>query len=77
MLRTLTKTTAWFIYFGIIALYAFSLWALVNFQENSTLISFNDVIRILGYSFLQAILSASISLVLGCLLANIFFLFGI
>lgn len=73
MLRTLTKTTAWFIYFGIIALYAFSLWALVNFQENSTLISFNDVIRILGYSFLQAILSASISLVLGCLLARSFF----
>ncbi|MDD0823394.1 thiamine/thiamine pyrophosphate ABC transporter permease ThiP [Mannheimia sp. AT1] len=73
MLRALTKTTAWFIYFGIIALYAFSLWALVGFHENSTFISFSDVLKIISYSLLQATLSASISLLLGCLLARSFF----
>lgn len=73
MLRPLIKTTVWFIYFSIIALYGFSLWAMVEFHENSTLISFNDIIRILVYSLFQATLSALISLLFGFLLARSFF----
>lgn len=73
MLGKLTKTTAWFIYFGIIALYGFSLWALFGYQQNNTLISGTDVLQILAYSSLQAILSAVISLILGGLLARSFF----
>lgn len=72
MLGKLTKTTAWFIYFGIIALYGFSLWALFGYQQNNTLISGTDVLQILAYSSLQAILSAVISLILGGLLARSF-----
>ncbi len=40
MLSTLTKTTAWFIYFSIIALYVFSLWALMDYHQNDTLFVF-------------------------------------
>lgn len=73
MLRTLTKATAWFIYFGIIALYSFSLWALLAYHQNETLISLDDIRHILFYSSLQATFSALFSLVLGGLLARSFF----
>lgn len=73
MLRTLTKTTAWFIYFGIIALYAFSLWALTEYHQNESRISFDDILQILFYSSVQATLSALLSLILGAFLARSFF----
>ncbi|EXI62346.1 thiamine transporter [Mannheimia granulomatis] len=73
MLRTLTKTTAWFTYFSIIALYSFSLWALIQYHQNTTLIDVNDVLHILTYSGLQAALSAIFSLFLGSILARSFF----
>lgn len=73
MLRKLTQTTAWFIYFSIIALYGFSLWILVGHQQDTTLISGIYVLKILGYSLLQAALSAVLSLILGSLLARSFF----
>ncbi|HGO5815236.1 TPA: thiamine/thiamine pyrophosphate ABC transporter permease ThiP [Mannheimia haemolytica] len=73
MLSTLTKTTAWFIYFSIIALYGFSLWALLGYEQAVSFISFADVLQILAYSSLQAILSALLSLLFGSLLARAFF----
>lgn len=73
MLRPLTKTTAWFLYFGIIALYAFSLWALIGYQQNETLTTSGDIWHILGYGSLQASLSALLSLFFGSLLARAFF----
>lgn len=73
MLSTLTKTTAWFIYFSIIALYVFSLWALMDYHQNDTLFVFSDITATVAYSLLQASLSAVISLFLGSLLARSFF----
>ncbi|UQX79484.1 thiamine/thiamine pyrophosphate ABC transporter permease [Mannheimia haemolytica] len=73
MLSTLTKTTAWFIYFSIIALYVFSLWALMGYHQNDTLFVFSDITTTVAYSLLQASLSAVISLFLGSLLARSFF----
>lgn len=73
MLRTLTKTTVWLIYFVIVLLYAFSLWALIEYHQNDSFISFLDVISILGSSVLQASLSAVLSIFLGSLLARSFF----
>lgn len=73
MLNSLTKTTAWLLYSGIVLLYAFSLWALVHYQQEETLFSLAETASVLKYSLLQATLSALISTFLGILLAKAFF----
>ncbi|WP_373818976.1 thiamine/thiamine pyrophosphate ABC transporter permease ThiP [Glaesserella sp.] len=73
MLRPLTKYTAWSVYFMILALYAFSLWALFNHRTDQTFWSFNETYHILKYSVLQAGLSAIFSVFFGILLARSFF----
>ena len=73
MLRRLTQTTAWSVYFFILALYAFSLWALFDHRSDETFWSLSESASILKYSLLQAGISASISALLGVLLARSFF----
>lgn len=73
MLNKLAKTTAWFIYFSIIALYTFSLWALLGYHSNSIFVESSTILQILLYSSFQATLSAFFSLLLGSLLARSFF----
>lgn len=73
MYNKLTKYTAWTLYFLIIALYGFSFWALFNQNSEPTFWSWLDIFPILGYSLLQAGLSALLSVILGILLARSFF----
>ncbi|OOH91485.1 thiamine/thiamine pyrophosphate ABC transporter permease ThiP [Pasteurellaceae bacterium 15-036681] len=73
MLRSLTKSTAWTIYFAIIALYAFSLWALFDHRSDETFWSVSESLSILKYSLLQAGLSALFSTILGILTARSFY----
>ncbi|MDY5107480.1 MAG: thiamine/thiamine pyrophosphate ABC transporter permease ThiP, partial [Actinobacillus minor] len=69
----LTKQAAWLIYFSLIGLYAFSLWALVQHQQAESFFSWQEMGHILAYSSSQALLSALISTGLGILLAKAFF----
>lgn len=69
----LTKQAAWLIYFSLIGLYAFSLWALVQHQQAESFFSWQEMGHILAYSSYQALLSALISTGLGILLAKAFF----
>ena len=73
MFNNLTKITAWLLYATIVLLYAFSLWALMDNRQEETLFSLTETLPILKYSLLQAVLSASISTILGILLAKAFF----
>ncbi|MDH2997515.1 thiamine/thiamine pyrophosphate ABC transporter permease ThiP [Pasteurellaceae bacterium LFhippo2] len=73
MLRNLTKYTAWSVYFLILALYAFSLWALFDHRSDETFWSFSESYSILQASFLQAGLSATFAIFLGILTARSFF----
>lgn len=73
MLRKLTQYAAWAVYFGLFGLYAFSLWALVEHHSGQTFWSFGETAQLLGYSLLQAGISASLSLIWGVLLARSFF----
>ncbi|WP_373766980.1 thiamine/thiamine pyrophosphate ABC transporter permease ThiP [Glaesserella sp.] len=73
MSRTLTKYTAWSVYFMILALYAFSLWALFEHRTEQTFWSLAETWRILRYSLVQAALSAGISVLAGLMLARSFF----
>ena len=73
MFNNLTKITAWLLYATIVLLYAFSLWVLMDNRQEETLFSLTETLPILKYSLLQAVLSASISTILGILLAKAFF----
>ena len=73
MFNNLTKITAWLLYSTIVLLYAFSLWALMDNRQEETLFSITEILPILKYSLLQAVLSAIISTILGILLAKAFF----
>lgn len=73
MLRRLTQFSAWSVYFIVLALYGFSLWALFNHRADETFWSFGEVGQILKYSLLQAGLSALFSTLLGIVLARGFF----
>ena len=73
MFNNLSKITAWLLYATIVLLYAFSLWALMDNRQEETLFSLTETLPILKYSLLQAVLSASISTILGILLAKAFF----
>ena len=73
MFNNLTKITAWLLYATIVLLYVFSLWALMDNRQEETPFSLAETLPILKYSLLQAVLSASISTILGILLAKAFF----
>lgn len=73
MLRKFTQSAAWAVYFIILSLYAFSLWALFDHRSDETFWSFSEVWQILQYSLFQAGLSAFFSTLLGILLARSFF----
>lgn len=73
MLRRLTQSSAWALYALIVALYAFSLWALFHHRTDDTFWSIGEVKHILQYSLLQASLSAILSTFFGILLARSFF----
>ncbi|QIM62393.1 thiamine/thiamine pyrophosphate ABC transporter permease ThiP [Pasteurellaceae bacterium Orientalotternb1] len=73
MLRRITKISAWSVYFSVLSLYLFSLWALFEHRSDATFWSFHEVGQILKYSLLQAGLSAIFSTLFGILLARSFF----
>ncbi|MDO4698744.1 MAG: thiamine/thiamine pyrophosphate ABC transporter permease ThiP [Pasteurellaceae bacterium] len=73
MLRRFTQSTAWTLYVVIVALYAFSLWALFDHRTDETFWTFSEVWHILQYSLLQATLSAMLATFFGILLARSFF----
>ena len=71
MFNNLTKITAWLLYATIVLLYVFSLWALMDNRQEETPFSLAETLPILKYSLLQAVLSASISTILGIFLPRI------
>lgn len=73
MLRRITQISAWSVYGIVLALYAFSLWALFDHRSDDTFWSWEEVGRIVQYSLWQAGLSALFSTLLGVLLARSFF----
>lgn len=73
MLRSLTRFFAWTIYFAVLALYSFSLWALFSYRAEQSFWSWEQVGQILQYSSLQALLSATLSILLGVFTARCFF----
>lgn len=72
-LRHATRFSAWAIYSFIVALYAFSLGALLAYRNEETSVSWASIFQLVWYSSLQALLSASLSLILGVLTARSFF----
>ncbi|MGX3065732.1 thiamine/thiamine pyrophosphate ABC transporter permease ThiP [Ursidibacter arcticus] len=73
MLRRFTAFSAWSIYTIIVALYAFSLWALFEHRADETFWSVGEALQILKQSLWQALLSALFSTILGVFLARSFF----
>lgn len=73
MLRRITQFSAWSVYAIVLALYAFSLWALFDHRTDETFWTLAEVATILKYSLWQAALSAIFSTILGVLLARGFF----
>ncbi|WP_423841765.1 thiamine/thiamine pyrophosphate ABC transporter permease ThiP [Actinobacillus equuli] len=73
MFHSVSKFPAWLIYITIVAIYIFSLLALVGHQQGETVWQFSEMLPILKYSVLQAGLSALFSTLFGVLLARAFF----
>lgn len=73
MRRFFVQQTAWFLYASLIALYGFSLWALMNYRQTETFGSLSDALNILQTSLYQAGLSALLSTFFGILLARAFY----
>lgn len=73
MFRRFTAFSAWSIYTIIVALYAFSLWALFEHRADETFWSVGEALQILKQSLWQALLSALFSTILGVFLARSFF----
>lgn len=74
MFHSVSKFPAWLIYITIVAIYIFSLFALVGHQQEETVWQFSEMLPILKYSVLQAGLSALFSILFGVLLARSFFI---
>ena len=73
MLSRVRQYSAWLVYFAIVLLYAFSLWALFEHRGDETFWSISEIFRILKYSLWQAFLSASLATLFGVLLARSLF----
>ncbi|ANF68282.1 thiamine/thiamine pyrophosphate ABC transporter permease ThiP [[Haemophilus] ducreyi] len=73
MLRSLTKFSAWLVYLGIVLLYLFSLFALLNHRQGESDWQWSEMWPILKYSLLQAGLSAGLATIFAVLLARSFF----
>lgn len=73
MFRSLSSIIATLFALSLITLYAFSLGALLFFPQAESLWNWTDIFLILKISLMQASLSATLSLLLGLLLARAFF----
>lgn len=73
MLFNFTALSAWTVFSLIISLYGFSLWALFEHRTDDTLWQWSQAWTIIKHSSLQAFLSASLSSLLGVLIARAFF----
>ncbi|MCK3654810.1 thiamine/thiamine pyrophosphate ABC transporter permease ThiP [Pasteurellaceae bacterium Macca] len=72
-LRFLTRLMAWGIYFSIIGLYGFSLWAIFSHQGEESQWTLAQSLPILQQSLFQAGLSSILATLLGVLLARSLF----
>lgn len=73
MTRQITRLSAWLLYFAILGLYTFSLWALFENRTEQTFWSWEQAWQLVQYSAGQATLSALLATLLGLFTARCFF----